>query len=83
VILGAARSVWLPRHLGPIPWLWASLALGMVIGLGATALLRMLHAERTLLTLPLWLAAIIAAFCGALTWLLTWPSDEVIAPPGS
>jgi hypothetical protein len=82
VILGAARSAWLPQRLGPIHWLSVSLVLGTVIGLGATALLRVLHAQRTLLTLPLWLAALIAAVCGAMTWLLTWPGDDVIAPPG-
>lgn len=82
VILGAARSAWLPQRLGPNHWLSVSLALGMMIGLGATVLLRALHAQRTLFTLPLWLAAIIAAVCGVLTWLLTWPGDDVIAPTG-
>jgi hypothetical protein len=82
VILGAARSVRLPARLGPMNWLWVSLALGIVIGLGATALLRALHVQRTLITLPLWLAAIIAAACGALTWLLTWPGDDLLSPGG-
>lgn len=80
VILGAARSVWLPQRLGPMNWLWMSLTLGVVIGFGATALLRALHVQRTFLTLPLWLAAIIAVICGALTWLLTWPGDALITP---
>jgi len=52
--------------------------LGITIGLGATALLRALHVQRTFVGLPLWLAAVIAAVCGALTWLLTWPGDNVI-----
>ncbi len=82
VILGAARSARLPTRLGPMNWLWMALALGVAIGLGATHLLRALHAQRTLVTLPLWLAAIIAAVCGALTWLLTWPGDDLIAPTG-
>jgi hypothetical protein len=82
VVLGGMRSARLPQSVGPAHWLWVSLALGMVIGLGATALLRTLHVQRTLLILPLWLAALIAAACGAMTWLLTWPGDDVIAPPG-
>jgi len=79
VILGAAQSAWLPKRLGRINWLAISLVFGMVIGLGATALLRALHAQRTLVSLPLWLAAAIAALCGALTWLLTWPGDDLIS----
>ncbi len=78
VILGAARSVRLPTRLGPMNWLGISLVLGIVVGLGATYLLRALHVQRTLVTLPLWLAAVIAAVCGALTWLLTWPGDEMV-----
>lgn len=78
VILVAARSVWLPERLGHINWLWISLALGIVIGLGATYVLRILHVQRTLVTLPLWLAGVIAAVCGALTWLLTWPGDDLL-----
>ncbi len=77
VILGASRSVWLPDRLGRLNWLGISLALGIVIGLGATFVLRALHIQRTLATLPLWLAAIIAAVCGALTWLLTWTGDDL------
>ncbi len=80
VILGAAQSAWLPKRLGRINWLSLSLVLGITIGLGATALLRVLDVHRTLLTLPLWLAAVIAAVCGALTWLLTWPGDDLICP---
>ncbi|MDQ2784251.1 MAG: hypothetical protein M3Y58_04530 [Chloroflexota bacterium] len=80
VILGAAQSAWLLKRLGPLPWLASSLALGITIGLGATALLRALHMQRTLVNLPLWLAAIIAAVCGALTWLLTWPGDDLVYP---
>jgi len=79
VILGAAQSAWLPKRLGRINWLAISLVVGIVIGLGATALLRALHAQRTLVSLPLWLAAAIAALCGALTWLLTWPGDDLIS----
>jgi hypothetical protein len=82
VVLGATRSVRLPTHLGPLNWLWVSLVLGIIIGLGATHLLRALHAQRTLITLPLWVAAIIAAVCGALTWLLTWPGDDPTFPTG-
>ncbi len=82
IILGATRSVRLPTHLGPLNWLWMSLALGITIGLGATHLLRALHAQRTLVTLPLWVAALIAAVCGALTWLLTWPGDDPLFPTG-
>ncbi len=78
VILVAARSVWLPERLGRINWLWISLALGIVIGLGATYVLRILQVQRTLVTLPLWLAGAIAAVCGALTWLLTWPGDDLL-----
>jgi len=80
VILGAAQSAWLPKRLGRINWLAMSLVFGIVIGLGATALLRALHAQRTLVSLPLWLAAVIAAVCGAMTWLLTWPGDDLISP---
>lgn len=78
VILSAAQSAWLPKRLGRSNWLSLSLILGVTIGLGATALLRVLDVHRTLLALPLWLAAVIAAVCGALTWLLTWPGDDLI-----
>ena len=78
VILGAAQSAWLRKRLGRINWLSISLVLGITIGLGATALLRALHVQHTFVGLPLWLAAVIAAVCGALTWLLTWPGDNVI-----
>lgn len=81
-ILCASRSVRLPTHLGPLNWLGASLALGVIFGLGATYLLRALHLQRTLITLPLWVAAVIAAVCGALTWLLTWPGDDAMFPTG-
>jgi len=77
VILGASRSARLPDRLGHINWLGVSLALGVAIGLGATWLLRALHVQRTLIVLPLWLAAALAAACGALTWLLTWPGDDM------
>ncbi|MGI8689139.1 MAG: hypothetical protein ACR2M3_11230 [Thermomicrobiales bacterium] len=80
VILGAAQSAWLPKRLGRINWLSISLILGIMIGLGATALLRALHAQRALVSLPPWLAAVLAAACGALTWLLTWPGDDLISP---
>ncbi len=80
IILGAAQSAWLPKRLGRINWLSISLVLGIMIGLGATALLRALHVQRTLVSLPLWLVAVIAAVCGALTWLLTWPGDDLIYP---
>jgi len=78
VILGAARSIWLPDRLGRINWFWVSLVLGVSLGIGATALLRAADVHRTVVTLPLWLAAAIAAVCGALTWLLTWPDDQNI-----
>lgn len=77
VILGAARSAWLPDRLGRLNWLGISLALGIVIGLGATYTLRALHVQRSLVTLPLWVAVVIAAVCGALTWLLTWPGEDL------
>jgi hypothetical protein len=82
VILGASRSARLPIRPGPLNWLGISLALGVIIGLGATYLLRALHLQRTLVTLPLWVAAVIAAVCGALTWLLTWPGDDPMFPTG-
>lgn len=75
-ILGATRSRRLPDRLGRGNWLGVSLALGVALGLGATALLRTLDVHRTVVTLPLWLAAMLAAVCGALTWLLTWPDDQ-------
>lgn len=78
VILGASRSRWLPGRLGRIPWLVASLILGVALGLGATALLRALDVQRTIVTLPLWLAAALAVVCGTLTWLLTWPDDQPV-----
>jgi hypothetical protein len=78
VILGASRSRWLPGRLGRIPWLAASLILGVAIGAGATALLRIFDVRRTIVTLPLWLAASLALICGALTWLLTWPDDQQV-----
>lgn len=78
VILGASRSARLPDRLGHVNWLGVSLALGIAIGLGATWLLRTLHIQRTLVALPLWLAAALAAACGALTWLLTWPGDDLL-----
>lgn len=76
VIMGAARSRWLPDRLGRTDWVWGSLALGIALGLGATALLRALDVHRTIVTVPLWLAAALAVTCGALTWLLTWPDDQ-------
>ncbi len=78
VILGAARSRWLAGRLDRIPWLAASLILGVALGLGATALLRALDVQRTIVTLPIWLAAALALICGALTWLLTWPEDQAV-----
>lgn len=78
VILGATRSQRLPDRLGRSNWMWLSLALGIALGLGATALLRTLDIHRTVLTLPLWLAAVLAAACGSLTWLLTWPDDQTV-----
>lgn len=78
VILGAARSLRLPGRLARINWFWVSLALGLALGIGATALLRAVDVHRTVVTLPLWLAAVVAAICGALTWLLTWPDDQSI-----
>lgn len=82
VTLGATRTAWLPDHLGFAPLLGLSLGLGITIGLLATYLLRAWHIERTLFILPLWLAAVIAAACGALTWLLTWPGDDLVSPTG-
>lgn len=76
VVLGAARSRWLPDRLGRTNWFWGSLVLGVTLGLGATALLRMLGVQRTIVTFPLWLAAALAVMCGSLTWLLTWPDDQ-------
>lgn len=78
VILGAARSLWLPGRLARINWFWVSLLLGLALGIGATALLRAINVHWTVVTLPLWLAAVIAAVCGALTWLLTWPDDQTV-----
>jgi hypothetical protein len=78
VILGAARSRWLAGRLDRIPWLAASLILGVALGLGATALLRALDVQRSIVTLPIWLAAALALICGALTWLLTWPEDQAV-----
>ncbi|MGI8857942.1 MAG: hypothetical protein ACR2JW_19565 [Thermomicrobiales bacterium] len=78
VILGVARSRWLPGRLGRINWFGAALGLGIALGLGATTLLRALNVQRTIVTLPLWLAAALAAGCGALTWLFTWPDDQQI-----
>ncbi|GEM_PF-5472360 len=82
VILRASRSVWLPAHLGPKNWLWMSLVLGITIGLSTTYLLRVLHVHGALFALPFWLATAIAATCGGLTWLLTWPGDDPISPTG-
>lgn len=78
VILGAARTRWLPGRLGRTNWFWGSLALGVALGLGATVLLRTLDVHRTIVTFPLWAAAALAAMCGALTWLLTWPDDQTL-----
>lgn len=78
VILSASRSARLPTRLGPLHGLGASLVLGIAIGLGASHLLRALHVQQPLVTLPLWVAAVIAAVCGALTWLLTWPGDSAM-----
>ncbi|MHB8645942.1 MAG: hypothetical protein ACYDAR_09170 [Thermomicrobiales bacterium] len=82
VILGASRSARLPDHLGPINWLGISLLLGITIGFSATCLLHVLHVYGALFTLPFWLATAIAAACAGLTWLLTWPGDDLIAPTG-
>jgi hypothetical protein len=78
VILGAARSRQSPDRFGRIPWLGVSLVLGVALGLSATALLRALDVRRTIVTLPLWLAAALAVACGMLTWLLTWPDDQPV-----
>lgn len=75
VILGAERSRRLPGALGRGNWMAASLVLGVAIGLGVTVLLRRLDAHRTLATLPLWAAALLAIVAAALTWLFTWPDD--------
>ncbi len=76
MILLATGSRWLPARLRAVNWFWLSLALGLVIGLGAARVLRSIELRRTIVTLPLWGAAILAVACGALTWLLTWPDDQ-------
>ena len=82
VILGASRSRRLPDQLGRTNWFVVALVLGVVLGLGATALLRTLDVRRTIITLPLWLAAAIAVVCGVFTWLLTWPDDPPVYREG-
>lgn len=81
VILLTARSLWLPARLGRKNWIWVSLVLGIALGIGATIFLRALHVQHTLLTMPLWLAGVVAAVCGGLTWLFTWPDDQRLPNP--
>ena len=82
IILLATGPRWLPARLRAVNWFWLSLALGLVIGLGAARVLRSVEWRTTIITLPLWGAAIIAVACGALTWLLTWPDDQNIYRAG-
>lgn len=63
-------------RLGARAWLWIAPVAGVAIGLGSATLLRALNAQRTLLTIPFWGAAALAAACAALAWLLTWPDDR-------
>lgn len=75
-ILIAARWSRLWRALSVRAWAWIASVGGVALGIGAVVLLRVLHAQGTLLTMPFWLAAAIAAACGALAWLFTWPEDR-------
>jgi len=76
VILAIARfsALLVPTKRGN--WIAISLILGVALGLGATFSLRIAAIERTLVTIPWWLAAVIALLSGAVTWLLTWPDDQ-------
>ncbi len=75
-ILIAARWTRLWRWLSVRSWAWIAPAAGIAIGIGVVVLLRRLHAQGTLVTLPFWAAAAIAAACGALAWLFTWPEER-------
>jgi hypothetical protein len=75
-ILVAARWTRLWRWIGVRAWTWLAPVAGIGIGIGVVFLLRALHASGTLVTLPFWGAAAIAAACGALAWLFTWPEDR-------
>jgi hypothetical protein len=75
-ILVAARWTRPWRALGVQAWAWIAPVGGIALGIGAVVVLRALHARGTLLTMPFWLAAAVAAVCGALAWLFTWPEDR-------
>jgi len=75
-ILIAARWTRLWGWIGVRAWAWLAPIAGIGIGIGVVFLLRALHARGTLVTLPFWGAAAIAAACGALAWLFTWPEDR-------
>jgi hypothetical protein len=75
-ILVTARWARLWRWFSLRMWAWLAPVAGIGIGIGAVALLRVLHARTTFVTLPFWLAAAIAAASGAIAWLLTWPEDR-------
>ncbi len=76
VILAIARSSALLASPKRGTWIALSLILGAALGVGATFFLRVATIERTLVTIPWWLAAVIALLSGAVTWLLTWPDDQ-------